>query len=118
MAAEAEQEREVYIQRASIAEEAKERACEDRDQLQVNNGITVSLNAFCARSMTPSFASNIFGRLVIKFLSIIPVGVHVQFIIAVGHRSPTYFGREDFGSQCADPSDVEVMVVCWACRLG
>lgn len=53
MAAEAQQEREVYIQRVSIAEEAKERACEDRDHLQVSNGITNSLNALLARSMMP-----------------------------------------------------------------
>lgn len=37
MAAEAEQERAEYTERAELAEEAKERACEDRDQLQVSN---------------------------------------------------------------------------------
>ncbi|CAM9985149.1 unnamed protein product [Laminaria digitata] len=34
MAVEAEQERDGYTQRASLAEEAKDRACEDRDHLQ------------------------------------------------------------------------------------
>lgn len=56
MAAEAEQERDVYTQRASLAEEAKDRACEDRDHLQVSEKTNASLNAFRARSMTPSYA--------------------------------------------------------------
>lgn len=77
MAAEAEQEREVYTQRASIAEEAKERACEDRDYLQVSNEITSSLNALRARSMTPSFALDASRRLMIGFYPIIPVVVNV-----------------------------------------
>lgn len=105
MAAEAEQEREVYTQRASMAEEAKERACEDRDHLQVSNVVANSLNALRARSMTPCFPFNRSRRLVVGFHLMIPVRLiaNVQIIVVVGPGCLTYSARYSVRSALTRP---------------